>query len=328
MLTLNANDALLGYAIKNCTASMSIYEADKDGKFSKFGNKDLFELYSDNIFKSLDDESLQQLFSETHKRLAKRLEIPACHVVYGKHKTHERSLGVYSRADANITINKEALEEIRNNESLISSKNMGYYYLSIIMHETRHSYHTILVNKMRMNIRLSNAERHVAVYHILDACNRKIGLLDEFHQNVEHNSLVDYKLIPDEFDCRNWTVTEFEKLMEEGEIKTNDSTKKILNKLRVGQINDIDYLKNRGAKKSFDELDSLDYYSQTANLNRFLLIQYSGSNGEFLAKMAEMTDTEKYLDEVKDFYNDELKKLNEYEKEISVPRNKDIERQG
>lgn len=282
-------------------------------KFGELSNKDLFALYGDKTFTALNDKDLHELFAETHNRIAEIMGIPACDVLYENLTTHTDSVAVYNRNKANITVNKEVLEENLKGEGNIPLSGIGYYYLSVIMHETRHSYQTCMVNKLRLMLPMSNRDKHVALYDLLDDTNRKILELDGVtRKESEKNSLGDYKLLPGEFDCRNYTVQLFEELMEKGEIKTTKQSQEVLQRLRVGQINDFDCLKNRGVKADFNQLESLSYYAQTANINRFLLIQYQGRNSQFLSKVAETIDNEKYMEGLVKFYNYQLERACEY----------------
>lgn len=321
-MNLNINDSLLGYAMRGCMESVSKYRKNVT-KFAQLSNKDLFALYGDKSFCNMKEGDLAELFAETHNRIADIMGIPACQVVYGNLTSHTDSIAVYNRGKANITVNKEVLEENLRGEGKIDLQGIGYYYLSVIMHETRHSYQTCMVNKMRLMLPMSNRDKHVALYDLLVDTNRKVLELDGVNTaERERNSLGDYKLLPGEFDCRNYTVELFEELMEKGEIKSSKNAQSVLQKLRVGQINDFDCLKDRGVKTDFDQLESLSYYAKTANLNRFLLIQYQGRNSEFLTTVAEQVDNDKYMEGLVKFYNYQLEKAVEFDKSVELGETK------
>ena len=76
-------------------------------------------------------------------------------------------------------------------------------------------------------------------------------------------------------------------------------------------------MKDRGPKTDFSQLSSLSYYAQTANVNRFLMIQYQGRNSQFLSNIAEQVNNDKYMEGLVNFYNYQLERAVEYDRSVA-----------
>lgn len=313
---INVCNEILNRSFKTYSALAGGVER-KPTRFRELGTRKLFTMYEGEKFVSMSDGDREDLLRETHYRIVDLMNIPAFDFSIGKLEVHDFATAVCFMNKAKITVNEEILKENleKAHHSKKERKTVGYDYLSIIIHETRHAYHAFMVNKLKTLLPMSNRDKHIALYNVIDDANRKVGeFVFDIRGDVTKNSYGDYRLVPSEFDARNYTLELLDKMVEEGVIEKNEVTKAFLNDMRIERLNDFDCIRNRGQKKSFDELEGISYYAKQINTNRLLLMQYDNSTAQFLSTVSETVNNEKYFEELVTYYNYHLEKVNEFEK--------------